>query len=206
MNSVSLEQNTSTKKEEINKMLQESQDMVGEKTIQEGVFQKIFRGYIPLDFLSLLNTVMNPEEKTKIDAYCLLLKIALRRNEKTLDYLLKGYGTDMDEIQFKETAYSEYKEEKEKLKNYEIFTEKTLKAPDLALAFWLGELKITPDTLSPALLNPFQIDQDAYVPEIVLNRMSQIGLFKMKVPKKYGGLGFSQKQYDLVLRTLAHIS
>ncbi len=194
------------KKEEIKKVLSESQDMVGEKNQSEGVFHKIFRGYVPLNLLSSLKTEPEGEAKEKIEEYCHLIKIALRRNLSSLDCLLKGYGTNAEEVKYKQTALSEYNEEKAKIDDFENEAKNILNAPNSALKNWLHELNLTPANLSNAVLNPFQIDQEAYVPPEVLKRMSEIGLFKLKVPKKFNGLGLNQKEYDLVLRTLAHIS
>lgn len=194
------------KKEEIKKVLSESQDMVGEKTVSEGIFHKIFRGYVPLNLLSNLRLELDREKKEKIDAYCHLIKIALRRNEATLSYLVKGYGTSHEEVKYKQTAFFEYEEEKSRLEIYENEVKQTIENPYSALKNWFSELNIKLELLKIPIVNPFQIDEDAYVPTEVLRRMSSIGLFKLKVPKKYEGLGFSQKEYDLVLSTLAHIS
>lgn len=194
------------KKEEIKKVLTESQDMVGEKTISEGVFHKIFRGYVPLNLLSNLKLELDREKKEKIDAYCHLIKIALRRNEATLSYLVKGYGTSHEEVKYKQTAFFEYEEEKSRLEIYENEVKQTIENPYSTLKNWFSELNIKLELLKTSIVNPFQIDEDAYVPTEVLQRMRSIGLFKLKVPKKYEGLGFSQKEYDLVLSTLAHIS
>ncbi|OGI18416.1 MAG: hypothetical protein A3B68_02000 [Candidatus Melainabacteria bacterium RIFCSPHIGHO2_02_FULL_34_12] len=201
-----MEQNTVNKKDEIKNILSESKDMVGEKDVSEGVFHKIFRGYIPLNLLSGLKLDLEGPQKEKIDAYCNLINIALRKNTSILNYLLKGYGTNIQDVNYKKTALDEYETEKSKLDDYEKEVIKALGNPDNSLKEWFSELKINPDLLKSAVVNPFQIDQDAYIPPEVLDRMSKIGLFSLKVPKKYGGLGFSQKEYDMVLRTLAHIS
>lgn len=191
-------------KEEIKSVLKESQDMVGEKTLSEGIFHKIFRGYLPLTLLSNLN--LEPRDREKIETYCHLVDIALRRSKESLDFLIKGYGTNKDEIKNKKTANDEYEEEIKRLGEIEESLHLTLKNPSSALKNWLEELKIIAVDLNTAIVNPFEIDQNAYIPTEVLQRMGKIGLFRLKVPSKYGGLGFSQKEYDLVLRTLAHIS
>ena len=201
-----IEQKETIKKDEIKKVLSESQEMVGEKSQSEGIFHKIFRGYVPLNLLSKLKLEPEGDRKKKIDAYCDLVQIALRRSLTSLDFLAKGYGTTNDEIKFKQTAFNEYNEGFKKIEKSEKDTRDKLLNPPPALKNWLDELKINRDSLLTSIVNPFQIDQDAYVPAEVLIRMKDIGLFKLKVPVKYGGLGFSQKEYDLVLRTLAHIS
>ena len=186
------EQNQTIKKDEIKKALSESQDMVGEKSQSEGIFHKIFRGYLPLNLLSKLKLEPEGNKKVKIDAYCHLMQIALRKNSASLDYLIKGYGTNQDEIKFKQTALNEYNEEIKKIEKTETDVRNKLLNPYPALKNWLDELKINRDNLLSSIVNPFQIDQDAYVPPEVLVRMKDIGLFKLKVPAKYGGLGFSQ--------------
>jgi len=206
MSKTMIEKNLSTSKDEIKKVLNESQDMVGDKSHSEGVFHKIFRGCLPLNLLSSLKLEFEGEQKYKIEAYCELIKIALRRNMASLDFLIKGYGTDSSEIKYKQTALNEYEENKKRIDQYESQVKEKLAKPDRYLQGWLSELKLSSGDLSTQILNPFEIDQAAYVPPDVLKRMSDIGLFKIKVPKKYGGLGFSQKEYDLVLKTLAHIS
>ena len=206
MNQTTVEKSSFDQKNEIKDVLKDSQDMVGEKTASEGIFQRIFRGYIPLNLLSSLKLDLEGEEKTKIDAYCHLIQIALRRNLSTLDYLVKGYGTTHEDIKFKQTAFLEYEEEKNKIEDFDKKAKNLLNAPYSALKNWMAELKINTNELSNAIVNPFQIDQDAYVSPEVMKRMGQIGLFRLKVPKKYDGLGFTQKEYDMVLRTLAHIS
>ena len=192
--------------QEIKKVLSESQDMVGDKSHKEGIFHKIFRGYVPLNLLSNLKFEPDKEKKEKIEAYCHLIKIALRRNLSSLNSLLKGYGTDSEDVKFKQTALSEFNREKIKFEENEKEVNRIILTPYSALKNWFKELNISSDVLSAPVVDPFYIDQHAYVPVEVLNRMKEIGLFKLKVPKKYGGLGFSQKEYDLVLRALAHIS
>lgn len=193
-------------KEEIKKALSESQEMVGEKTLSEGIFHMIFRGYMPLNLLSNLKFELEGEEKEKIEAYCYLIRIALRRSYGTLQSLGKGYGTDLEEIKFKRTAFFDHEEERRSIERFEKEVKDVLNNPSNALSHWLSELNITKDFLSVPIVNPFEIDESAYVTTEVLVRMSRIGLFRLKVPREYGGLGFSQKGYDMVLQTLSHIS
>ena len=206
MNKTMLEIKDKSNKDEIKKVLSESQDMVGDKNHSEGIFHKIFRGYLPLNILSSLKLELEGEQKYKIESYCGLLKIALRRNLESLDYLIKGYGTDSSDIKYKQTAFNEYKENKQIIDQYENTVREKLANPDKYLQYWLSELKLSSSDFSLQVVNPFEIDQAAYIPPNVLERMSKIGLFKLKIQKKYGGLGFSQKEYDLVLKTLAHLS
>ena len=154
MSQTIVEKSSFDQKSEIKDVLKDSQDMVGEKTASEGIFQKIFRGYIPLDLLSGLRLELQGEEKTKIDAYCQLIQIAFRRNMSTLDYLVKGYGTTHEDIKFKQTAFLEYEEERNKIQENEKKAKNLLDAPYSSLKNWITELKITPVELSTAIVNP----------------------------------------------------
>ncbi len=204
MTKAMIEENPINKKDEIKKVISESTDMVGDKSSSEGIFHKIFRGYIPLNMLSELN--FEPKNKEKIEAYCHLINIVLRKSLSSLDYLIKGYGTSPEDIKNKRTAYEEYEEEKNKINDFEKEAKTTLDNPYPALKSWLSELNISKNDLACGIVNSFEIDQEGYIPTNVLASLSKIGLFRLKVPKEYGGLGFSQKEYDLVLRTLARIS
>lgn len=195
-----------TKKEDIKDALEESKDMVGEKHQAEGIFHKIFRGYVPLNFLSDLSLELEGEQKERIDAYCEIIKLALRRSESSLDYLLKGYGAEESDLKDKQALIEDYNKEKERQNKEENRTKELFKNPSSAQKDWINELNLNEDNFSKAVLNPFQIDQDGYVPPDVLARMSSIGLLRLKVPKANGGLGFTQKEYDMVLQSLAHVS
>ncbi len=48
-------------------------------------------------------------------------------------------------------------------------------------------------------LDPIEIDRTGEYPREALDGMAEIGLFGMKIPKKYGGLGLSQTNYGRVL-------
>ena len=43
--------------------------------------------------------------------------------------------------------------------------------------------------------DPDEIDRTGEIPEIVIDRLAQIGAFGIKIPKEYGGLGLSQINY-----------
>lgn len=44
-----------------------------------------------------------------------------------------------------------------------------------------------------------EIDRTGEYPEKVLDRLRKMGAFGMKIPKEYGGLGFTQTEYDKIL-------
>lgn len=51
-------------------------------------------------------------------------------------------------------------------------------------------------------VNSAEIDQTGEYPTKVLNKLRKLGAFGMKIPKEYGGLGFSQSEYDTVMKLL----
>ena len=51
-------------------------------------------------------------------------------------------------------------------------------------------------------VDPDEIDEKGEIPDSVMKGYAELGLFGMKIPKEYGGLGFSQVNYN---RTLALI-
>jgi len=49
------------------------------------------------------------------------------------------------------------------------------------------------------VIDPWQIDEDGEYPREALDAMAEVGLFGMKIPKEYGGLGLSVTNYARVL-------
>src|SRR5438132_5690093 len=52
-------------------------------------------------------------------------------------------------------------------------------------------------------VDPDEIERSAKIPEHVLKGLFALGAFAMKIPKEYGGLGFSYKNYGRVLTLIA---
>ena len=52
-------------------------------------------------------------------------------------------------------------------------------------------------------LDPEEVDATRTIPEHVVEEMHRLGVFAMKVPKDYGGLGFSQVNYNRVMQMIA---
>src|SRR5437016_272071 len=52
-------------------------------------------------------------------------------------------------------------------------------------------------------VDPDEIERTAKIPDTVLKGLLEIGAFGMKIPKQYGGLGFSYKNYGRVLTVMA---
>ncbi|CRX37475.1 acyl-CoA dehydrogenase family protein [Estrella lausannensis] len=48
-------------------------------------------------------------------------------------------------------------------------------------------------------LDPEEVDRTKEIPEIVLQGLGEMGIFAMKIPKEYGGLGLSQTNYNRVV-------
>jgi len=48
-------------------------------------------------------------------------------------------------------------------------------------------------------IDPYKIDEEGEYPREALDAMAEVGLFGMKIPKEYGGLGFSVTNYARVL-------
>ena len=46
------------------------------------------------------------------------------------------------------------------------------------------------------------IDREGKIPPRVIQRLAEMGAFGMKVPKEYGGLGFTQREYGEVMKLL----
>jgi alkylation response protein AidB-like acyl-CoA dehydrogenase len=54
-----------------------------------------------------------------------------------------------------------------------------------------------------ANLDPEEVDATRTIPEAVVRGLAEMGIFAMKVPKAYGGLGFSQVNYNRVMMRIA---
>ncbi|HEV8053130.1 MAG TPA: acyl-CoA dehydrogenase family protein [Parachlamydiaceae bacterium] len=52
-------------------------------------------------------------------------------------------------------------------------------------------------------LDPEEVDATREIPEIVINEMKRTGIFAIKVPKEYGGLGLSQTNYCRLVMKVA---
>ena len=52
-------------------------------------------------------------------------------------------------------------------------------------------------------VDPDEIERTAKIPDTVLSGLFKLGAFGMKIPKEYGGLGFSYKNYGRVLTLIA---
>lgn len=52
-------------------------------------------------------------------------------------------------------------------------------------------------------IDPDEVDSSCTIPQKVIDELFKMGVFAMKIPKKYGGLGFSQVNYNRVMIMIA---
>jgi len=52
-------------------------------------------------------------------------------------------------------------------------------------------------------LDADEVDETRTVPQVVIDALQEMGIFRMKIPEAYGGLGFSQVNYNRVLMAIA---
>jgi len=58
-----------------------------------------------------------------------------------------------------------------------------------------------------ANLDPDEVDESRTIPQAVINEMKRMGIFALKVPQEYGGLGLSQTNYcRLVMQVASYCS
>ena len=179
--------------------------MLGEKGQELGIFQRaISYSYMAVkDMSAALAEKLSPEQEESIKAFNKLVGLGLRPSKTTIDNWIGGYyGAKPGDIP--PTLQGIYNYEKMIWGVKEAVAKNTLENPQGKLKEWMDKLNVTPNTLGEALVNPFQMDEDVYISEEVLLRMKDLGLFKLKIPAQYGGLGFKQKEYDKVLRNMIH--
>ena len=61
------------------------------------------------------------------------------------------------------------------------------------------------DDLLRNQLDPVEVDVTGEYPEDVVERLRKLGAFGMKIPKEYGGLGFSIRQYQKVMHLVGSV-
>lgn len=54
-------------------------------------------------------------------------------------------------------------------------------------------------------LDPASIDRSGTYPQPVIDALRKMGAFGMKIPEKYGGLGFTQREYSKVMELLGSV-
>ena len=177
--------------------------MTGSKDLTIGIFQRMLSyGQIPLNDMAIaFNDDLTPERKREMLALGDFIQAGLRPSEDVLKNWLRGYYGSTPES-CPPFIRGEYDYEVDLHRAKEIINRNNFSNPSLETQKWMSDLEITSEVLHDALINPFQIDVSAYVPPEVLLRMRDLGLFKLKIPKEYGGFGLNQREYDIVLRGL----
>ena len=51
-------------------------------------------------------------------------------------------------------------------------------------------------------VDPDAIDRDGKIPPAVIQGLAELGAFGMKIPKEYGGLGFTQREYGEAMKLI----
>ena len=75
--------------------------------------------------------------------------------------------------------------------------------PDPAEHERAGEWLARVEAFSRAHIDGDAIDRDGWVPEDVLRGLAELGAYGIKIPREYGGLGFSQTTYAKALQIVA---
>jgi butyryl-CoA dehydrogenase len=80
-----------------------------------------------------------------------------------------------------------------------------LQKPSPAIETWMKELHLTTADLEKPILNSHKIDQNNSIPPAVHQRMSKLGMYRLKIPTTYGGMGLNQRAYSMLLSNLPNV-
>ncbi|MBI3591564.1 MAG: acyl-CoA dehydrogenase family protein [Candidatus Melainabacteria bacterium] len=186
----------------VKQLMKKSGGMLG--TGQNGIISDMTAGGV-LRLNSLeeaADNKLSPEKQKEINAYSQLINDAMRLKSDIVLNWLDGYGSTPDDI-----APDLKKEYEYNLARWTISNNASLarlQNPSTEVKEWMNNLNLKFKDLKEALVNPFQIDEEIYVRPELLERMRDLGLFRLKIPEKFGGLGFNQREYDKVIRTVIH--
>ncbi len=186
----------------VKKLMKKSGGMLG--TGQNGIVQEaISAGVLRLNWLEkTVNDRLSPESERKNNAYIELVSYGLRFKKDVVSSWLLGYGSSPDDIAPDLKKEYEYNLARWTISNNAALDK--LKNPSTEMKEWMNALGISFEDLKEPLVNPFEIDEEICVPTKLFERMKNIGLFKLKIQKEFGGLGFNQKEYDRVIRAIIH--
>ena len=70
----------------------------------------------------------------------------------------------------------------------------------------IDELGLQPADVLGRVVDANKIDSDNDIPADVWERAAKLGLMRLKVPKEFGGMGFHQKAYAEVIKSLPYVS
>lgn len=182
------------------RLMKKSGGMLGSG--QDSVFQRMASGgYMPLNDLEQAHkNKLTGEAKRRSDAYTELVRLGMRPSKTVVTSWLEGFGANPEDVPPGLNKEYEYNRRRWEVRNNASLAR--LQDPKLEVKQWMDDLNINFNGLREALINPFEIDKEIYIPPEVLARMKELGLFRLKVPKKFGGLGLNQREYDAVLRAL----
>lgn len=182
------------------KLLKQAGGMLGKG--DPGFFEHcISRGYNPIHMMQrAMENELEPDRLKNIQGYTSLVEDGLRPSPTVIQSWLSGYGARIGDTP--PHLENELKYQAARWQVVENQSLDRLQSPSAEVGDWMGKLDLEFSKLEKALVNPYQIDEEAYVRKEVLERMRDLGLFKLKVPKKYGGLGFNQREYDKAIRAI----
>lgn len=187
----------------VREFLRTSKDLMGTHQ-KEGVLQGLYRGMVPINKLCSLNNDISSEEKESINAYCHLIRLALRHDKTIFENHLNTYGSELDfnnNLGMTEKQKVWYTEQLKIWSENERQVQSLLQNPYPALKLWMDKLGVTPKMLENPIVDPHRIDRDMYIaPELQL-KLKVLGLFDLK--KK---LNFKHTEYCTVLKEMARTS
>lgn len=187
----------------VSEFLRSSKDLMGGHQ-KEGVLQGIYRGIVPINKLCALGADVNSEQEEKINAYCHLVRIALRPDKTIFENHLNAYGSTLD---FDDPLAITDKQKIWYLNNLKMWEEnerqvkELLQNPYPALKRWMDKLGVTKEILDLPIVDNHRIDRDMYITPKVQLRLKAIGLFDLKK-----NLGFAHEEYVRVLKEMAKTS
>lgn len=186
----------------VRKLMKKSGGMLG--TGDNGIVQEMTSGgVLRLDLLQKASeNKLSPDKQKEITAYTKLVNDSLRLNSSAVDSWLNGYGSTPSDIAPDLKKEYEYNLARWKVTNNAALAR--LQDPTQDVKNWMDNLNLKFANLKEALVNPFQIDEEIYVEPELLLRMRDLGLLRLKIPQKFGGLGFNQREYDKAVRTVIH--
>lgn len=189
----------SASRDAVREFLKSSGDMIGDQP--PGPMGIIPRGTVPIKMLCNLDLALSPESKNKIEAHQLLIRIALRPDKSIFESHLKSFGASLSSMTPKQVQW--YEEQVQKWNKNDEMSLAILRNPDAELSKLMHELGVTAEDLSKPIINPAQIAEEKHISPEVFERMDKLGLFKLKIPREYGGLGYHHKEYDAILKQMA---
>ncbi len=175
----------------------------------ESIIASICTGYVPLNIIkSLVNEKLPVEQQTRINAFKKLVKIGLRHNiPSVLRSHLEGFGipkdTTIDKVipmhaTWYKSEINNFEEEERKIKI-------SLKE-DSDVIDMMQYLGIKTSDIETPVVNPHEFMPGGLIPSQILERLSKLGLFKLKISKELGGLGFSPLEYGEMIRVVSRSS